>query len=149
MKRPVRHRVGRQARRGAALVEFALVLPLLAMLIFGIIEFAHIFFVRQGLVNAARVGARTATLSMADEVRQTLVVQRVEQALQAGGLSQYLSEGDITIEYDPASGSDGAQVVTISVPYADISLLGTFFSFLGDFTLTSSCSMYRDQVNSG
>ena len=122
-------------------VEFALVLPLLAMLVFGIIEFGHVFFVRQGLINAARVGARTATLSMDDAQRVSLVMARAQQALDAGGLSGY----SITIDYVIQPPPSGAHVVTVSVPYSKVSLLGAFFAF-SDFTLISSCAMFGDDL---
>ncbi len=47
--------------RGTALVEFALVLPLLAVLVFGIIDFGRIFQSWVTLTNAAREGARLGT----------------------------------------------------------------------------------------
>lgn len=40
------------------MVEFALILPLFLLLIFGMIEFGFIFFNMQVLTNAAREGAR-------------------------------------------------------------------------------------------
>ena len=43
---------------GQALTEFALVLPLLLLIIFGIIEFARIFQAYMVIVNAARFGVR-------------------------------------------------------------------------------------------
>lgn len=43
---------------GAALIEFAIVLPLLLTLIFGTIEFGLFFFNKQVLTNAVREGAR-------------------------------------------------------------------------------------------
>lgn len=45
-------------QRGAAAVEFALVLPLLGMLIFGIISFGLAFSDNVALANAVREGAR-------------------------------------------------------------------------------------------
>lgn len=44
--------------RGAALVEFAIVLPLLLLLLVGIIEFGLLFYNKQVLTNASREGAR-------------------------------------------------------------------------------------------
>ncbi|MBW2187820.1 MAG: pilus assembly protein [Deltaproteobacteria bacterium] len=44
--------------RGAALVEFALVLPLLLLLLVGLIEFGLLFYNKQVLTNASREGAR-------------------------------------------------------------------------------------------
>ena len=48
--------------RGAAVVEFAVVLPLLLTILFGIIEYGWVFMVRQTLQTAAREGARVAVL---------------------------------------------------------------------------------------
>ena len=46
------------ARKGAELVEFALVLPLLLLLLVGIFDFGSLFALRQKMTNAAREGAR-------------------------------------------------------------------------------------------
>jgi Flp pilus assembly protein TadG len=48
--------------RGAAVVEFALVLPLLVMFIFGIIEFGRAYSAKVELTAAVREGARAAAL---------------------------------------------------------------------------------------
>ncbi|SDT97865.1 TadE/TadG family type IV pilus assembly protein [Desulfobacula phenolica] len=47
---------------GAALIEFAIVLPLLLILIFGTIEFGLYLFNTQVLTNAAREGARRGVI---------------------------------------------------------------------------------------
>lgn len=47
---------------GQDLVEYALVLPLLLLLIFGIVEFSLVFMDYNTIANAAREGARAATL---------------------------------------------------------------------------------------
>ena len=44
--------------RGAAAAEFALLLPVLLMILFGIIEFGMIMYGREVVTNAAREGAR-------------------------------------------------------------------------------------------
>jgi Flp pilus assembly protein TadG len=48
--------------RGAAAVEFALVLPVLILLILGIIDFGRMFNAQQTLTFAARSGARAMVL---------------------------------------------------------------------------------------
>jgi Flp pilus assembly protein TadG len=48
--------------RGAAAVEFALVLPLLLILIFGIIDFGRLLNAKITLTEAAREGARATAL---------------------------------------------------------------------------------------
>ena len=50
------------SERGAALVEFAIVLPLLALLLFGMIEFAIAFNDYQSIRQGAREGARQAVV---------------------------------------------------------------------------------------
>lgn len=44
--------------RGAAAVEFALLLPVLMLILFGIIEFGMIMYSREVITNASREGAR-------------------------------------------------------------------------------------------
>lgn len=48
--------------RGAALIEFVLVLPLLLTLMLGAVDWGWYFVVRQTAVNATREGARTASV---------------------------------------------------------------------------------------
>lgn len=48
----------RQRERGAAVVEFALVVPLLLLLVFGIIEFSILFYDKAVITNASREAAR-------------------------------------------------------------------------------------------
>lgn len=51
-------------RRGQAFAEFALTLPILLLLVFGIIEFARLFQTWVVLQSAARAGARAASIGM-------------------------------------------------------------------------------------
>lgn len=46
------------SEHGAAAVEFALILPLLSVLLFGIIEFSILFYNKAMITNASREGAR-------------------------------------------------------------------------------------------
>ncbi|MEO7753772.1 MAG: TadE/TadG family type IV pilus assembly protein [Terracoccus sp.] len=46
--------------RGAAAVEFALLLPVVFLIIAGIVDFGTVFFTKIELTNAAREGARAA-----------------------------------------------------------------------------------------
>ena len=51
-----------KCQRGASAVEFAIVLPLLLVFIFGIIEFGILLYDKAIITNASREGARTAIL---------------------------------------------------------------------------------------
>lgn len=57
-------RVNHSNQRGAAAVEFAIILPLLVLLIFGTIEFSLLLFNKQVITNAAREGARAGIVSV-------------------------------------------------------------------------------------
>jgi hypothetical protein len=57
---PPAGRAGKRRTRGQGLVEFALVLPVLLLMIFGIIEFARIFYSWLIVTNAVRTGERYA-----------------------------------------------------------------------------------------
>ena len=50
-------------RKGQALVEFALVLPLLLLLVVGMLEFARAWNLHQTMTDAVREGARRAVLA--------------------------------------------------------------------------------------
>jgi len=47
-----------KSQSGASAVEFAIVLPILVMLVFGIIEFSVAFYDKAMIANASREGAR-------------------------------------------------------------------------------------------
>jgi Flp pilus assembly protein TadG len=47
--------------QGAIAVEFAIILPILLVLVFGIVDFGHAWYMRHNLQNACREGARYAT----------------------------------------------------------------------------------------
>lgn len=54
-------------KQAQAMVEFALVLPILLLLIFGILEYGRLFFAWISVENAARVGARYASTGRFDQ----------------------------------------------------------------------------------
>jgi Flp pilus assembly protein TadG len=63
--------VRRDRDSGAAAVEFALILPILILLIFGLVQFGLAYNRLQGMQAAAREGARVASLpsSSIDDIR--------------------------------------------------------------------------------
>src|SRR3712207_6589249 len=70
--------------RGAVVVEFAVVLPLLVLFVFGIVEFGRAYNARLELVSAVREGARAAAVG-GTAVTNGEVAQRTKDA--APGLS--------------------------------------------------------------
>jgi Flp pilus assembly protein TadG len=93
--------------RGAAAVEFAFVLPILLLLVFGIIEFGRGYNVKVELTGGVREGARELALGGSPaEVRQA-----VRDA--APGLDPAIADGDFTITPCPPGGADGNATVRV------------------------------------
>lgn len=62
MALPIRWTEGfRSGERGAVIIEFAMVAPVLIMLVLGVVQVALLLSQQQGLTAAAREGARTAS----------------------------------------------------------------------------------------
>ena len=120
-------------RRGSAVVEFAVVLPLLLTILFGIIEYGYVFMVRQSLQHAAREGCRLASLQTSVPPYAN-VIQRVNDVM-----------APINVPINPPTVTQGPceETVRVSVPYESVSLFGGFFGF-GNFELTGSCSMRKE-----
>jgi Flp pilus assembly protein TadG len=62
LARRARHGSAHYRQEGAAAVEFALVLPLFAVLLMGMVDFGHLFFVKSVMTDAAHEGARHAAV---------------------------------------------------------------------------------------
>jgi TadE-like protein len=60
VRRPLQRRLG---RTGQALVELALVLPIILLILVGMLEFARAWNLHQALTDAVREGARRAVLA--------------------------------------------------------------------------------------
>ena len=122
--------------RAAAVVEFAVVLPLLLTILFGIIEYGWVFMVRQTLQTAAREGCRVAILQTSVEP-YTAALTRVAEVMEPTGLTSY----EVTMTH--ASAADPIEVVTVTIPYDDVSLMGGFFGTHA-YDLGGTCSMRKE-----
>ncbi len=128
-------------RRAAAIVEFAVVMPVLLLILFGIIEFGQLFRIRQTCLHAAREGARLAVLqSTAKPYTSGPVATRVEQIMRAGGVNYSPSMLSVTAE----TAGDPMVKVTLTVPYDEVKLTG----FLGPITdsVSGTCAMRKEGV---
>ena len=133
-------RLDRRAR-AAAIVEFAVVTPLLLTMVFGVIEYGYVFMVRQTLTNSAREGCRLAVLPTSN-YPYTVVTDRVDGMMAPTGLTGYTT----TLTHPTVD--DPTESVTISIPYADVSLLGNFFGpRVGN--LVGTCSMRKEGAGGG
>ena len=75
-----------RGRRGQALAEFALILPVLFLLIAGIIEFGRAWNIKQVVTDASREGARYAVVQD-NTMNPAGVEAKVRDRLQLGGIT--------------------------------------------------------------
>ena len=102
---------GRDAR-GAAAVEFALIVPFLMILVFGIINFGDMLSVRQSVSQAASEGARAAAVHPGSNAEKTTAAEdAVADALDAHG-ETCASDCSVVIG---ACQSGGSECVTVEV----------------------------------
>jgi Flp pilus assembly protein TadG len=111
--------------RGAVMVEFALILPILLMLVVGIIEFGRAYNTQIALQGAAREGARALAL---DESAATAVDSA------AGGVTMSISSSS-----GCPSGSPGTAYASITT--STQFTFGIPFVNLGTKTLNATASM--------
>ncbi|MEJ5328530.1 MAG: TadE/TadG family type IV pilus assembly protein [Desulfobaccales bacterium] len=55
-----------RSSRGVAVVEFAIILPILVTFLVGMVEFGHVWFLQHALTNASREGARVGVVYRKD-----------------------------------------------------------------------------------
>lgn len=90
-------------RRGATVVEFAVVAGVLLPLIFAMLEYCRYVMVRQLMENAAREGARFAVVHTNDKTTDD-VIQQVEAVM--AGQQQNLTNWSIQVYRTDASGAN-------------------------------------------
>jgi len=123
--------ITRQSRwrceRGAELIEFAIVAPILMLLVAGIVDFGMMFRTYEAVTNAAREGARVGVLpgyAPAD------VQSRVAQYLTAAGLSGAYTVNVANVPIATGAGTFTATSVTVNYPY-QFAVLGGVGPFFG------------------
>ena len=132
------------SRRGTAAVEFALVAPLLALLVVGMFEVGRALIVKASLEEAARAGCQTGTLPLRDNAA---IISDVHGVLRANSISP----GDVTITIqvnnqsaDVATASANDKIsVRVDIPYRSVSWTSGFFFMKGDVVQSETIVMMR------
>lgn len=130
----------RHQRRGAAVVEFALVIPVMLVFTFGMIELSRMSMVKESLTQASREGARVGVRPTATAAA---VRARVAEELEILGLTT----AQVTITPDVLSEAmPGDNVrVEVSIPLSDASWVPNYFEF-GSSTIQSETVMRREST---
>lgn len=133
----------RAADHGASLVEFALVAPLLIMLVMGIIDFGWILSQNQDVRHGAREAARLAAVDAGSVVAMTSLVCD----------AMNVSSG-ATVTFDRGSGAVGATgQVTIQAPvttltgFSRLAFVGALYPTVFTESLTFRLEQAADWTN--
>jgi len=114
--------------KGVAAVEFAICLPILILLLFGLIEFGLLFYNQQVITNASREGARAGIVA---ETVNADIIQIVENYC-SGKLINLNGDNELQTDAVTVSGSNtagGIAILTVSVNYNYNFLFGGILGF--------------------
>lgn len=124
---------------GAALVEFAIIAPLMILFTMGLIDIGRMTMVKQLLVNASREGARQASLPVATAASvQADVLQMLSNSGVTGSVT--LSPSDLT-----AATAGTTVTVTVSADANSVSWMGSSM-FMSGKNITAATSMRRESL---
>jgi Flp pilus assembly protein TadG len=149
----------RKGRDGVTIAETAVVLPVFFVILFGFIEFGHVFMTIHALNSAARRAARLGVSETATTASVTaLANQVVGSAIPAATATIIVKNGDAfevsgmdasTINYSTLpdielSTAERRQlfIVRITVPYSDVAILGP--RWLGGLTVYGQSVMRKE-----
>lgn len=124
-------RIAKRARdgeRGVVAVEFAMVIPLLLLLLLGVIDFGRAMYVKNSLVYAASQGARVAAIhssSWSAVATQAVNDLKIPRLAGTTGTEVATVTSTTACPADAATSADTATVsVTVSIPFHWITPVG-------------------------
>jgi Flp pilus assembly protein TadG len=124
------------AERGAAAVEFALVLPLYLLLLFGIVDFARAFNIQLTLSDAAAEGARTLAVGGTATAAHSAAGSALAATL--------VSPAEVTYPTTvtcPAAAAPGTATASMTVATQDFQFLTPLIgSLVGDLTISGTAA---------
>jgi Flp pilus assembly protein TadG len=133
---------------GASAIEFALILPVLLLFLFGIIEFSVLFYNKAIITNASREGARYGityldnSTTTGSHPEEDLIIAKVNNYVNNGSL--LISFGNtptVRTEVDGENGAAGSDLtVTVEYDY-DFLILPEFADSLANLTLAAQTVM--------
>lgn len=120
-----RRRSRAQGERGAAAVEFGLLLPLVLLIVCGIIDFGGVLNAQVTLTQAAREGARVAALQDPYDYNE------IEQRTKDAATSRLLNRDDVGVSPTSTCPDSADAVVSVSYPFEFITPIGSLVTLFG------------------
>ncbi len=133
-----------RCQKGVAAVEFAIILPVLMIIIFGIIEFGLLLYGKQVITNASREGARAGVVVGVSRVDDAGILEVMDRYI-AANLVTFGSTPSLNITIDPVDRTDmdfGDELtVTVTYDYDFLVLPNFVASLTGMQTLVATTVM--------
>lgn len=131
---------GRAGDRGQALVEFAIIIPILLAVLLGIVEFARAWQIQQVVTNAAREGARVGVINTNGSAE---VYAAIQVYLESANVD--ISQADWTTGTVLSSTSGDPDTVMVSYNYT-YSLFGPVMNLLGGGATPGSVTLSSTSI---
>jgi Flp pilus assembly protein TadG len=136
---------------GAVLVEFALVLPLLLVLLLGVVEFGRVLNYWVDETHLANVAARWAAVDKnpgpGGSLQQSILEQADTGELREGGTTSVPDPAQVCIAFPDGTEVGDPVEVTVNVDYNWMPFLGDRIG-VSSTTLTSTATMRMEQLPS-
>jgi Flp pilus assembly protein TadG len=141
-------RRSRRSRRGQSLVEFALVFPIVIVILLAIFDLGRLVFAYNDIGNAARQGARTAIIDQTGNNARDRVIQMAT--------SLGLTASDVQVSYADSDGNDCHDLntgkltlacqATVTVDFKWSAITPVIGSIVGPITVTTTAQMPIERI---
>jgi len=137
-KRTYKGTVTPASRRGATVVEFAVVAPIFFILLFAGIEFGILSTIRSTSHNAAYEGARKLVIPGADVANGIAEAERIMGIIGVDNLT-------VTVTPNVITNNTREVTVNISIPYGDNAVFVPMFT--GGLTINSNTTLATERYD--
>jgi Flp pilus assembly protein TadG len=139
-----KNRASQKKQRGVVAVEFALVLPVLLLLIFGTVELGVALYDKAVITNASREGARAGIVLKSPKPNLT-DIQTVVTSYTSTYLVTFGKQNSPLVTPTGVGGSFGSPLsVTVSYQYAGLGLGQMLSAITGPVTLSATTVMNNE-----
>jgi Flp pilus assembly protein TadG len=134
---------------GVVAVEMVILFPLLVLIVVGIVEFGHLWYVRQTLTNASREGARAAVVYEVDPATNTIIDATARTNLATAAVTKYLTDTKfndtwataVNLPVGTATGDPLTVTVTDTSPSGGLLLLPKLLSAFSGIQVSAETTM--------
>lgn len=131
----------RQREGGSVAVEFALLLPILVLLMFGLLECGLALFNLQVVTNASREAARAGIVAAAPKMSAPEIETIAKGYLSNAGFDATVASVTVTGAQTPFP---NPLMVQVTYPYSFNVLPGLIGGFVGTINLTATTTMRQE-----